>query len=171
MRTLLAFGVIGLFLGAAPLARASSKEDDAKKYLADLQTAKDPKVKGTAAEELGKLGQVKASYGRPAIPYLLEALKDKDEGVRAKAAKALGQVDPEPADALDPLIDLVKNDKSIAVRKGAVEGLASMGANAKDAVPTLRELAQMNKDKKGPERQLSQSANQALRVIMERTKK
>jgi HEAT repeat protein len=170
MHKLLPFAVVGLVLGAAPVA-AASKEEEAKKYLTELQTSKDPKVKAAAAEELGKLGQIKASYARPAIPYLIEALKDKNDALRAKAAKALGQVDPEPGDAVKPLVDLVRNDGNVQVRTAAVLGLASMGSNAKEAVPALREVAAMGKDKKGPERELSRQAQLAVQTILERTRK
>jgi HEAT repeat protein len=167
------FGVSCLFLATASVAAAASKEEEAKKYLLDLQNGKDPKVKAVAAEELGKLGQIRAAYARPAIPYLIEALKDKNDAIRAKAAKALGQVDPEPADAVQPLIDLVKNDKVMEVRLGAIAGLASMGSNAKDAVPTLKDLQTMAKDKKNgsPEKRLAQEAGRAIQTILERTKK
>src|SRR5262245_64847278 len=102
--------VLGLLLIAPLTALAETKEEQARLYLADLNS-KDLKVRLTAIEELGKLAQLKASYGRPAIPYLLEGLKDREARVRAAAALALGRVDPEADQAVEPLLKLVKNEK------------------------------------------------------------
>jgi HEAT repeat protein len=146
---------------------AETKEEQAKRYLADLGS-KDVKVRLTAMEELGKLGQIRASYGRPAIPMLLEGLKDKDARIRAAAALALGRVDPEADQAVEPLLALVKNDKEeLAVRRSAILGLAAMGEKARGAVPALRAL-QMNRDMSRESQQLRQAARQAIQAIQPR---
>jgi HEAT repeat protein len=160
---------LAVLLLAPMTALAETKEEQAKRYLADLNS-KDTKVRLTAIEELGKLGQIKASYGRPAIPYLLEGMKDKDARVRSASALALGRVDPEADQAVEPLLALVKNDKEeLAVRRSAILGLAAMGEKAKDAVPALRTI-QMNRDMSRESQQLRQAARQALEAIQPRRK-
>src|ERR1700729_3837854 len=84
--------LVGLI--ACPFAFASSKEDDAKKYAADLKS-KDAKVRATAATELGKLGQIQKRFAAPYISDLMKVLTDSDAKVRAEAARALGLVDPD----------------------------------------------------------------------------
>lgn len=166
-RTLAA--ALGVLLLAPAALVAETKDEQVKRYLADLKS-QDVKVRETAMEELGKLGQLRASYGRPAIPYLVEGLKDKDARIRAAAALALGRVDPEADQAVEPLLGLVKNEKEdLAVRRAAILGLAALGEKAKDAVPTLRTL-QMNRDMSKESQQLRQASRTALEAIVPRRK-
>src|SRR5262249_47345893 len=89
----------------------------------------------------GNLGQIKKSYARDAIPYLVQSCKDKDAELRAAAAEALGKVDPpEDVKTAELLADMVKKDKDVSVRVGAAKGLAALGPAAKSAVPTLRDV-------------------------------
>jgi len=61
--------------------------------------------------------------GRPAVPYLLQALGDRHHRVRWGAAKALGQIgDPEAAEALVTAME----DPEFDVRWLAAQGLISM---------------------------------------------
>lgn len=161
---------LGVLLLAPLTVQAETKAEQAKRYLADLKSP-DVKVRETAMVELGKLGQIKASYARPAIPYLVEGLKDKDARIRSAAALALGQVDPEADQAVGPLLDLVKNKKEeVAVRRAAILGLAALGEKAKEAVPALRAI-QMNREPGKQAQQLKQAARQALAAIQPRRKK
>jgi HEAT repeat protein len=142
----IALGLTVLFLGTVSLAFAS-KEDDAIKFTKILKSSKDVKAKIEAANEIGNLGQVKKSYAKDAVPYLVQCCKDKDAGLRAAAADALGKVDPpEDVKAVDLLAGMVKSDKDTTVRMAAARGLAAMGPAAKTAVPTLREV--MSKEDK-----------------------
>jgi HEAT repeat protein len=161
MKTIFAASLAVLLAGVVSLAYAS-KEDEAKAYTKILKSSKDAKEKIMAATEIGNLGLIRKSYAREAIPYLIEACKDKEPKLRSAAAEALGKVDPpEDAGAVDLLTDMVKNDKETAVRMSAARGLASMGASAKSALPTLREIAKME-DKKS---QLGRAAMQAAQAI------
>jgi HEAT repeat protein len=170
MTRFLTAGLAALLLGSFSTAYAETKEEAAKRYLGDLKSS-DTKVRLMAIEEIGKLGQIKASYGKPAIPLLVEALKDKDAKVRAAAALALGQVDPEKDEALEPLLSLVKNDKEeLAVRRSAILGLAALGEKATDALPALR-MIQQNKEMTREVMQLKQAARQAIMAIMPARKK
>lgn len=62
--------------------------------------------------------------GKPAVPRLIAALKDKDENVRKQSVIALGRIkDP---DAIDPLIDMLQ-DKDWFTRLTAAAALESIG--------------------------------------------
>jgi len=75
--------------------------------------------------------------GKPAVPDLIEALRNKNEDIRWEAAKALGQIkDPRAAPALVKAL----NDKNFGVRWLAAEGLIIMRAAA--IPPLLQELIQ-----------------------------
>src|SRR5262245_54872291 len=103
----IAFGFAVLLAGTFSLAFAG-REDDAAKYTKILKGSKDVSAKIEAAVEIGRLGQIKKSYAREAIPYLVESCKDKDAKLRAAAAEALGKVDPpEDVKAVDLLADMV----------------------------------------------------------------
>src|SRR5262245_48156627 len=77
---------VGIFLIICPLgAFAESKEEEVAKYIQDLKSPT-PKVRATAAEEIGRIGEVKAVYGKPAVKPLLEIISDKEPQVRAAVA-------------------------------------------------------------------------------------
>jgi hypothetical protein len=64
--------------------------------------------------------------GRPAVPFLVEALKDSNDLVRWEAAKALDAIgDPTVAPALVQALE----DDAFEVRWRAAEGLSKMGMN------------------------------------------
>ncbi len=155
---------LGLFLLAAgdELA-AADKAKEAKKYAEDLKTSKDAKVRATALEELGKIGQIRKSLVAPAEEDMFKALEDKSATVRAAAAKAVGMIDPDPEKAVPALLKLMKEDKEESVRVAAVQGLGSMGTSAKDAVKDLRKVVEENKEKKN---KMFNAARTALRAIV-----
>ncbi len=156
----LALGLV-LLTAAADLA-AADRQKEAEKYTQDLKTSKDPKVRATALTELGKLGQIQKSLVADAVPYMVDALKDKDAGVRAAAARSYGMIDPDPKEAVPALLKLAKEDKEESVKVAAIDGLGSMGPAAKEATKDLRQIAQANKDKKN---KLALAAQTALRSI------
>ncbi|HEY8506688.1 MAG TPA: HEAT repeat domain-containing protein [Gemmataceae bacterium] len=148
-----------LALVSAPAA-AQDLEQKAKDLRKELATSGDAKARARAAEELGKIGQLKASYARPAVPDLIKAMKDTDAGLRAAAALALGRVDPDPKVGVPPLVELLK-DKELSVRTAAANGLAAMGPAAKEALPALR--AAMKKDRE--QKRAVRSYRTAIKVI------
>jgi hypothetical protein len=76
-----------------------------------------------------------ATIGKPAIPALIEALKQRGKLIRWEAAKTLGEIrDPIAAPALVKLL----RDKVFEIRWLAAEGLIAMGRGA--LVPLLNEL-------------------------------
>jgi hypothetical protein len=127
---------------------SATKEEEMTKFIKELKD-KDAKVRATAAEEIGKLGQTKSSLAKPAIAPLLETLKDKETKVRAAAALALGQCDPEDGEkAVKALTELMNDTKEDdLVRRYAVMGLGAMGEKAKAAVGDMRKVAGEAKEK------------------------
>jgi hypothetical protein len=82
-------------------------------------------VREAATRELIKIG-------RPAVPALRAALKDRDIEISQRARKIL---DALKASVVYLLEDLADSDPGI--RKEAAEALEQLGAKAKDAVPAL----------------------------------
>jgi HEAT repeat protein len=146
---------------------ASDKEEDARKFTADLKTAKDAKVKITALNELAKLAKLMKSLGEPAIPELYKLLEDKDAGVRAAAAFCLGECDDVPEKAIPALTKMLNNAKEDeSVRINAAKGLAAMGPHAKPAVKDLQSVV-AGEDKKS---KLGKEAGNAIKAINQKTK-
>jgi HEAT repeat protein len=79
--------------------------------------------------------------GKPAVPKLVAALKDKDEGIRKQAVIALGRLkDP---DAIDPLIEMLK-DKDWFVRLTAAAALEKIGDDrGREAIKPLLQDSDM----------------------------
>ncbi|HLN32681.1 MAG TPA: HEAT repeat domain-containing protein [Gemmataceae bacterium] len=142
---------------------ADGKKDDVPSLIKDLKS-KSPKVRISAAEDLGHIGAIRAADAKDAIPVLYEILKkDKDATVRKAAAAALGQMDPDPQEAVPNFIEALK-DKAAPVRIAAAGALAILGEEAKDAIPALQE-AQNDKDKG-----VSRAARMAIRSIRAKKK-
>ncbi len=89
-------------------------------------------ISGTTEEpafagEVGDVAQLKkvenlVPDGKPAIPVLLELLRDRQERVRFLAASVLGGIGSDAASAIPALTDLL-NDESRAVRRVAAKAL------------------------------------------------
>jgi HEAT repeat protein len=103
----------------------------------------DAKLRRESADAIGKIG----TSASPAIPNLIEALKDPDAGVRAKTAAALWSMGPAASPALQPLQDAL-GDANAEVRLNAAGALGEIGPKAMEAAPalarTLRQDANAN---------------------------
>src|SRR5207249_1164290 len=129
---------------AVPALSALLKED--KKELTEA-----------AITSLGKMG-------RPAVPALMDALKNKEgtnkpkKGdkkapkpadrtafLRAKAAQALGEIGAPAKDAVPALIDALKD---ASIRADAATALGNIGPDAKSAVSALRDAVGAKGNKK-----------------------
>jgi HEAT repeat protein len=143
MKTLVT--VLSLFLLAAPFVSAESREEKAQKLIKQLD-ASEPRDRAKAAEEIGKLAEIKVSLGKPAVPKLITLLEDKDTNVRAAAAGAVCRCDDKSA--VDPIVKMLKDEKETKVILQAVMGLGIMGESAREALPTIREIAQKNREEK-----------------------
>lgn len=153
---------LGLFAATAP---AGPNPKEAAKYVKDLKTSKDAKVRATALTEIGKIGQIQKALVEDALPDVVKALADKETAVRAAAAKAYGMLDPEPKEAVPALLKLLKEDKAAEVKVAAVEGLGMMGPSAKEATKELREVVRSKKDKDNRPTPLARAAQNSLRQI------
>ncbi len=162
----------------SPLARAAAFRGLADlrpgpaKVLPILKRQLASKDKAAVAEALHML----AEMGEPAVPALVEALKNP-EG-RVLAASILAYIGPPAKAAVPALIDIAKTDKNPAAKReafmalgsigqaeagasvataalgdpdekvviAACYALAQMGPAAREAVPALRKLAESNDD-------------------------
>lgn len=77
-------------------------------------------IRWKAAEALGKIGA-------PAVPHLIQALKNPDEDVRWKAAVTLGEIGD--LQSAEPLVDLL-GDEDRFVRSRAAYALGLLGSGA-----------------------------------------
>ena len=79
--------------------------------------------------------------GKPAVPKLVAALKDKDENIRKQAVIALGRLQDQ--DAIDPLIEMLK-DKDWFVRLTAAAALEKIGdERGREAIKPLLQDSDM----------------------------
>jgi HEAT repeat protein len=93
----------------------------------------------SSRDDLVRTGACKSliAIGKPAVPFLVEALKDSHYMVRWEAAKALGAIgDPTAAPALVQALE----DDAFEVRWRAAEGLTKMGVNG--ISPLLKALVE-----------------------------
>jgi len=162
-----ALGLISLIVVAAG-GRAADREAEVAKYVKDLKSTS-AKTRATAADEIGKIGQIKASYARAALEPLLDVLKDKDASVRQAAATALARID-EPKGVVPALETLLKDDKEPRVRAAAAAGLGLMGEASKEALPTLHKVAQESRTMGKAAQPLAQACTRAIQQITGRTK-
>jgi len=126
-------------LVAAVAVSAATREEEAKKYAAELKN-KDAKVRLTAVKELGRLGQVQRKLTEPYVDNITAVLKDSDAKVRAEAARTLGLIDPKDTKAaIEKLAELLKAEKSQEAREGQETGLGELGGTTDD--PELKKLA------------------------------
>jgi HEAT repeat protein len=79
---------------------------------------------------------------KPAIPELVEALRDKDDEIRTWAAIALGQIGPDAVCAVEPLIALLQVEENPQVILTAVQSLGEIGPAAGPALPALTAIAE-----------------------------
>ncbi|HJZ93200.1 MAG TPA: HEAT repeat domain-containing protein [Gemmataceae bacterium] len=116
----------------AVTASAAPREEEAKKYAADLKS-KDAKVRATALTELGKLGAAQRKLTEPYTSDIVAILKDGDATVRAEAAKTLAKIDPDDKKAaIEKIIGLLKEEKSEVARAGQETGLGELAAMSSD---------------------------------------
>jgi HEAT repeat protein len=106
---------------------------DPKILVKDLGS-KDGRARVRARKNLVKIGH-------PAVKYLIEALKDKNQAVRWEAAKSLGEIE-DPA-AVDALVKALR-DKLFDVRWLAAQALIQIGP--KSIKPILHALIEYPED-------------------------
>ena len=162
-----ALGFVSLIVIAAN-GRAADREAEVAKHIKELKSTS-AKTRAAAADEIGKIGEIKASFARAALEPLLDLLKDKDPSVRQAAATALSRID-EPKEVVPALETLLRDDKEQRVRAAAAAGLGLMGEASKEALPTLRKVAQESRTMGKTAQPLAQACNRAIQQITGRTK-
>src|SRR5262245_58983949 len=95
-QSMLAATLLGSLWVFFPTTSNAQKDDTppAVQALIDALKDKEPDVRKTSAQSLGKIGK----EAKAAVPALAEALKDKDVNVRGAAALALGRMGSEARD-------------------------------------------------------------------------
>lgn len=99
-----------------PLVRSAAKDTD-------------PKVRLTAMAVLSR-------FGVPAVPFLIDAMRDPDPEVWRKIIEVLREMEV-PTKTLQPLLTRALKDDDANLRQGAAYALSRFGA---DAVPALLEV-------------------------------
>ncbi len=167
----LLFGLSFVLFGSATLF-AASREDDAKKYAADLKS-KDAKVRLAAVAELGKLGSLQKKLAAPYVSEIKKVLTDTDPKIRGEAAKVLGLIDvADKKAAVTQIADLLKNEKVEAAREGQETGLGALGATSEDdAIKKMAREALMEARKKYTESKREQKVIQAALQLITGKKK
>jgi hypothetical protein len=110
------------------------RDDTAAALVASL-TSKEAGVAKSAKEALCKIGE-------PAVPALVEALREGDLPLKKSAASVLARIGPGTKDAVPALVEALKIDEkpkrhSVPLFVYAASALASIGPEAKAAVPEL----------------------------------
>src|SRR5262249_10409873 len=118
----------GLGLGVAVVAPAGCQQEKvhkgktARAWIEQLKEGRWADQRWRAAQALGEM----APESRQAIPYLIEALGDKDDFVRWTAAGALARFAAEAEPAVGPLRELAGKDPDRAVRHAAQHALRAI---------------------------------------------
>jgi hypothetical protein len=149
-------------------ASAQTPVTDAGKYATMLKSDKDADHRLRAAEQLGAIAAVKASYVTPHTTVLIEAFKaDKDPAVRAAAGRALLAFEADPKAVTPAVVDVVTNEKE----PGAVLTVGvrlAVSYKVKEVVAALEAIKDREEGKDDPklrDQRLLQAVKQALRVL------
>lgn len=140
----------------------------AVEFLRTLVQDKNPEIRRTAAESMGKigdpasvnsilsllddpepivraaaaqaLGRVGSSANDEIVVALARSLEDPVDVVRRNAAVAIGELEPETSQ-LEPVVQLAKNTRNVRVRDAAMRALGQLdiGRWEGDLVPILRD--------------------------------
>jgi HEAT repeat protein len=143
------------------------KKEDVPKLISTLKKSTNAKDRGTAADQLGRLGQIQFNYVKDAIEPLMKALqKDDDAGVRRAAAEALGKIAPDPPETTVAALIAAIKDKNLEVNLAAITALGRFGPEASSAVPAIREFSKS----KGKDKKITPIVNAALKEIVGKKK-
>jgi HEAT repeat protein len=130
-----------------------AKERDPVPDLAKLLRNQDVEIRRAAARALTRLPNTV-----PAIPALIESLKDPDAVVRDNAVDALAV--QHPGDVVGPLTRALRDTEDANSRRRAADTLARIGRDTESAWPTLIELLKDEND------QVRKAASAALRRLL-----
>jgi HEAT repeat protein len=102
-----------------------------------IAALKDPQRRVRALQVLARIGPEAA----PAVPGLIETLKNGDAATKVEALFALGAIGPKAQAAVTPISDQL-GDKDLRVVQAAGYALGKIGPAAKEAIPALTKLNQ-----------------------------
>ncbi len=97
------------------------------------------KDNGSDLYRSGRIANILSEIGPPAVPALIEELKNPDKNIQAGAADVLREIGPEAKDAVPALIQLF-NDRGWVtddIRRTAAYALGEIGPASKGVVPDL----------------------------------
>jgi HEAT repeat protein len=162
VRILSAFVLLGM-IGSTAVVVAARTDDDMTALLKELKS-KNAGVRAAAAREVGRLGAIRASDAKEAIPLLLNIVKkDTESSTRKAAMEALARIDPDPKETVPVLLDALK-DKNAAVRQAAAEALGQFPGQSQEIIPVLKET---EKDKN---KMVERAAKMSLKNLREQKK-
>ncbi len=141
--------------GPSPDGEPSPETPDVRELLADLQSDDqvaqlraihrlcDQKCAAEliqACREVGEFGFLRwhltrglVEIGEPAVPMLIDVLRDEDETLAADAARCLGEIRPPALTAIEPLLKVARDDlRSLWVREAAIRTIGDLGPAAVD---------------------------------------
>lgn len=165
MKRLVAALALSLFLfGAGVQGQTAKQKEQVDALVRQMKTAKDPKARAGAANELTNLGMVRTAIIRAAEPALVDALKDDNPEVRLAAIGTLGVLEPYTKERIPNLLPLLKAGENRNTRLTAVIMLGRTEGGAKDAIPGMEAIIKEEADKAENMRdgEMIQRVNEAL---------
>jgi len=94
-----------------------------------IRTAADWSIPETAADSLKRIGA-------PAVPPLIDMLRDPDPAMRTKAAQILAGIGPDAVGAVS-MLQTTSHDSDADVRRWSIRALGQIGEAAAPAVPDV----------------------------------
>jgi HEAT repeat protein len=162
LRILSACVLLGM-IGSAAIQGDTDADENITSLLKELKS-KNATVRTTAAKEIGRLGAIRASDVKEAVPVLLNMVKkDLDAAPRKAAIEALGRIDPDAKETVPVLLGALK-DKSPTVREAAAAALGQFPSESEEIIPVLKES---EKDKN---KMVERAAKMAIRNLREQKK-
>jgi HEAT repeat protein len=114
--------------------------------LRDALSSDKKKTRLDALQSLGVIGRdpnvAVRDLARPAVPDLIDSLRDKDDDVRIWAAIALGQIGPNAVSAVEPLLTSIRDEEHPVVSGSAIQALGEIGPVATPALPVLASMVE-----------------------------
>jgi HEAT repeat protein len=102
------------------------------------------KTRLDALQSLGVIGLAPRAdvrdLAKPAVPELIDALRDNDDEIRLWAAITLGQIGPNAVSAVEPLLASVRDEEHLVVGVSAIKALGEIGPVATAALPVLASM-------------------------------
>jgi len=101
---------------------------------------KEPLMRQIAALILGKM----KNEAIPALPLLIEALKDRDAEVQSAVVEAIAAIGPPAGAAVPALVEVLNNSSEDWMRARIIETLEKLGPAAMAAIPALKKFKKMH---------------------------